>query len=477
MDIAALTIAQALRDLRARKITSVELVTACLANIKKYNQRYNVFLTVVDEKNLLSQAAEIDKTDYSLPLSGIPLALKDLFSTAGLRTTAASWVLDNYIGAYDATVAARLKAAGAIIVGKLNQDAWAHGSSGENSDFGPTGNAFNPAYVAGGSSSGTAVSVALGMCLGATGTDTGGSIRVPASYNNLIGLKPTYGRVSRYGIVAMASSFDSIGHITKSVEDSAIILGVTAGQDPHDATTGTGAVPHYQKDLDRLNLKNLKIGVAEDYIVLGPQKTQGMNTGLEQAVEDALTVLTNQGATIVDVEMKYTQAALEAYYILTPSEVSSNLARYDGIRYGHGRDQFGPEAKRRIMIGTHALSSGYYDAYYRTAQQVRRLVCQDFDRAFAKVDLMFAPIIPTPPFPIGEKVNDPLALYLIDIYAVPVNLAGLPAVTLPAGFVGGLPVGAQLIGPQWSEPLLFQAAYQYEKATDWKEARPKALEK
>lgn len=461
LDISSLTITEALINLRAKKFTSVDLVRACLENIKKNNQKYNVFLTILDEKTLLEQARQVDQTDYSLPLAGIPIAVKDLFSTDGVRTTAGSKVLDNYIAPYDATVIAKLKAAGAIIVGKLNQDAWAHGSSGENSDFGATGNAYDPKSVSGGSSSGSAVAVALGMCLAATGTDTGGSIRVPAIYNNLVGLKPTYGRVSRYGIIAMASSLDSISHVTKTVEDSALFLQVTAGHDPYDATTIPAPVPNYSPKL-KPDLKGLKIAVSRDYIILGPKETKGMNKELEDNVENALSVLTKLGAEVVEVDMSYTKAALETYYILVPSEISSNLSRYDGVRFGYQRDHFGAEAKRRIMIGTYSLSSGYYDAYYKTAQKVRTLVCKDFESAFKKADLFFAPVIPTPPFRIGEKVNDPLSLYLIDIYTVPINLSGLPAIALPSGFVDGLPVGFQLVAPQLQEDKLFQVANIYE---------------
>lgn len=463
MDIKSLTIIKALESLRANKLTAVELVNACLENIDKYNQEFNVFLTVADRDSLLHEARQADATDHSLPLSGIPVALKDLFTSKDLRTTAGSKVLDNYVPKYDSTVVRKLKEAGAIIIGKVNEDAWGHGSSGENSDFGATRNAFNKDYVAGGSSSGTAVAVALGMCLVGTGTDTGGSIRVPAAFNNLVGLKPTYGRVSRYGVIAMASSLDSIGHITKTVEDSAYFLNITAGNDPYDATTGHEPVKNYLADFKRQDLKGLKIGVSPEYLSVGKKATKGMDASQEEKIEQALQKIKDLGAEIVEVSLPYTDAALETYYVITPSEVSSNLGRMDGIRFGNTREDFGPEAKRRMMIGTYALSSGYYDAYYKTAQKVRTLICQDFEKAFKKVDLVFAPVTPTPPSKIGENVNDPITNYLSDLYTVPINLAGIPAISLPAGFVGQFPVGIQLIGPQWSEPLLFSVGNVFEK--------------
>lgn len=455
MDIKTLTIKSALGGLRSKKFTSVDLIVSCLENIEKYNKEYNVFLTVEDKDKLLHLAREADQTDHSLPLSGIPVALKDLFSSKDLRTTAGSKVLDNYIPQYDATVVKKLKDAGAIIIGKVNEDAWGHGSSGENSDFGPTGNAFNKDYVAGGSSSGSAVAVALGMCLVATGTDTGGSIRVPASYNNLVGLKPTYGRVSRYGVIAMASSLDSIGHITKNVEDSAYFLNITAGNDPFDATTGVSPVPDYLKNLDRKDLNGLKIAV--------PKEATDKSLTVSQNFEGAKDKIKKLGAEITEVSMKYLLDGLETYYIIVPSEVSSNLARMDGIRFGNGRGDFGKEAKRRIMIGTYALSSGYYDAYYKTAQKVRTLICDEFKKVFKDFDTVLMPVTPTPPSKIGEKVNDPLALYMSDLYTIPVNLAGLPSLVLPSGFVDDLPVGVQLVGPQWSEELLFSVGNVYEK--------------
>ena len=465
MDASSFSITEARKLLQKKQMSSFELISACLRQIKENNKEYNVLLTVEDEMSLAAQAKAADKTEFERPLEGIPVVLKDLFSSKDMRTSAASKVLDRYVPVFDATVVKKLRDGGAIIIGKANQDAWAHGSSGENSDFGPTRNAFDKNHVAGGSSSGSATAVALGMSLFATGTDTGGSIRVPASYHNLVGLKPTYGRVSRYGIIAMASSLDSIGHITRTVKDSAYVLSITAGADPYDGTSGEAPVPKYHERLKRKDLKGVRIGVSPEYLAVGKQATQGMNPKLEEVIEASLTALKRLGAEVVEVALPTTKAALETYYIICPSEISSNLARYDGIRYGNGREAFGPEAKRRIMIGTYALSSGYYDAYYKTAQKVRTLVVNDFQKAFQTADVIFAPVTPTPPPKIGEYVNDPLANYLSDIYTVPINLAGLAALSLPAGFVGKLPVGFQLIGPQWSEQLLFDVGNVYEQAT------------
>lgn len=435
MDIKSLTLKTALEGLRSKKFTSVDLVEACLANIEKLNKEYNVFLTVEDRDKLLHQASQIDLTDYSLPLAGIPIAVKDMFSTLDLKTTAASKVLENYVPKYDATVIRKLKAAGAIIIGKVNQDAWAHGATGENSDFGPTRNALDKSLVAGGSSSGSAVAVALGMSLAAMGTDTGGSIRVPAAFNGLVGLKPTYGRVSRYGVVAMASSLDTIAHVTKTVADSALILNITSGIDPYDATS---IISKPVKIADSSDLKGHKIGISKDFKL----KKE------DQAKIEKL------GAEIVEISLPNLSRAVETYYIIVPSEISSNLARYDGIRMGRGREQFGAEARRRIMIGTHSLSSGYYDAYYKTAQKVRTLIINDFKNAFEKVSAIYSPISPVPPYKIGETVDDPLTVYLMDIYTCSINLAGIPSIAMPDGF--------QFIGPSLSEEKLFQIAKAYE---------------
>lgn len=467
IDIKEFTIQSALNGLRKKQFTAVDLVRACLENVRKYNDEYHVLLTVVDEKTLLKQAEEIDKTDYSLPLAGIPIVLKDLFSSEGLRTTAGSKVLENYTPAYDATVVAKLKAAGAIIIGKANQDAWGHGSSGENSDYFPTKNPYDPSRVPGGSSSGSAAAVALGMCLAATGTDTGSSIRLPAAFCNLVGLKPTYGRVSRYGIIAMASSFDTIGHVTKTVYDNALICEITAGKDSFDATTPDVPVPHYTNGLD-IKLQGITIGLPKEYFQL-----KGMDPRVEDMTQKAIKKLKDLGARVIDVSLPHTDVAMACYYILVPSEISSNLARFDGVRFGNGRETFGAEAKRRMMIGTYALSSGYYDAFYKTAAKVRTLIKKDFDDALTKVDVLVAPSSPTLPFKIGEKSNDPVAMYLSDIFMCPVNIAGIPALNVPCGFVDGLPVGMQIIGPQFGEEKIYQIGSVYEKETEWHRRFPK----
>ncbi|MDO8621299.1 MAG: Asp-tRNA(Asn)/Glu-tRNA(Gln) amidotransferase subunit GatA [Candidatus Levybacteria bacterium] len=462
MKLNELTIKEAREGLKSKKFSSVELTKACLEQIKKHNKDLNAFITVT-EKEALDQAKSADElisSGQDLPLLGIPIALKDLFSTKGIKTTAGSKVLENYVPQYDATVVKKIKDAGAVIVGKTNLDAWAHGSSGENSDFGPTKNPWNKEYVPGGSSSGSAVSVASDMCLAATGTDTGGSIRLPASFNNVVGLKPTYGKVSRYGIIAMASSLDSIGHFTKTVEDSEIMLSVTGGKDIMDATT-------LEKKHEVKPLKKMKIGIVAQYSFMGIDKN------LKTLLDNADKQLKKLGANTEYISLPNTQYATACYYIIQPSEVSSNLARYDGIRYGSARQNFGDEAKRRIMLGTYTLSAGYYDAYYKKAMQVRTLIKQDFNYAFKKVDAIITPVSPTPPWKLGEKINDPLKMYLSDIFTVTANLAGIPGLSVPIGFSNGLPVGMQILGPQFSEARLFQIGYAYEQATQWYKQKPK----
>ena len=468
MKLNQLTIKQAQEGLRNRKFSSVEITKACLEQIKKHDKKLNAFITIT-EREALESAGKADElvsqgeTLQDKPLLGIPIALKDIFSTKGIRTTAASNVLKDYMPVYDATVVEKLKNAGAVIIGKTNCDAWAHGSSGENSDFGPTKNPWNTEYVPGGSSSGSAVSVASDMCIVATGTDTGGSIRHPASFCNVVGLKPTYGRVSRYGIVAMASSLDSIGHITKTVEDSAIILNTASGKDPKDATTLGFPIPDYTESLKK-EIKGIKIGVPREYFI------KGTDPQVSALVKKAILVLEKQGAKIV--ELPHTQFANPCYYIIQPSEVSSNLARYDGIRFGLGRENFGDEAKRRIMLGTYTLSAGYYEAYYKKAMQIRTLVKKDFESAFTKVEAIITPVSPTLPWKLGEKVDDPLKMYLSDIFTITANLAGIPGLAVPCGFAEGLPVGMQILGPQFSEELLFKIGYAYEQATEWHKQKP-----
>lgn len=454
--MAGLTLKEAREKLRKKEYSSAELVKQHLEKIKKEDKKLNSFITV-DEEGALEQAEKADKlisNGDNLPLLGIPIALKDIFLTKGLRTTAGSKVLDDYIPQYDSTAVAKLRNAGAVIIGKTNCDAWAHGSSGENSDFGPTKNPYNHDYVPGGSSSGSAVAVAADMALAATGSDTGGSIRLPASFTNTVGLKPTYGRVSRYGIAAMSSSQDSIGHFTKTVEDSAIFLGVTAGKDNLDATTLSSEVPNYEQNLGKL--KKTKLGIPKEYFA------KGLDPKIKGEVDKSVKFYEKEGFEILEVSLPHTEYAIACYYVIQPSEVSSNLGRYDGIRYGNDRTAFGDEAVRRIMLGTFTLSSGYYDAYYKKAMKVRTLIKKDFEDVFKKVDVLIAPVSPTMPWKLGEKANDPLAMYLSDALTVPANIAGIPGLSVPIGFIDGLPVGMQILGPHLSEDLLFQLGHFYE---------------
>lgn len=445
--------------LNKKEFSSVELTKACLDKIEILNPKLNAFITV--SKDAVEQAKKADELwedGSKLPLLGIPIALKDIYMTRGLRTTAASKVLANYIPQYDATVVRKLRDAGAVILGKTNLDAWAHGSSGENSDFGSTKNPWNKECVPGGSSSGSAVSVAANMAIAATGTDTGGSIRLPASFTNTVGLKPTYGLVSRYGIIAMASSLDSIGHFTKTVEDSALFLNITAGNDPFDATTTKDSTPNYLDGIYR-GIKELKIGIPKEYM-------SGLSNEVGENFEQVKKKLAELGAEIIDVSLPHTDYGIACYYIIQPSEVSSNLARYDGIRYGQDRTHFGDEAVRRIILGTFTLSSGYYDAYYKKAMQVRTLIKRDFEHAFQKVDAIISPVSPTPPWKLGEKLDDPLKMYLSDVFTVIANLAGIPGLSVPSGFIGGLPTGFQILGPQFSERLLFQIGNAFEQTQE-----------
>jgi|SRR5579885_2325403 len=468
MDLTNLTITKTKESLQKKEFSAVELTKAYLERIERTNPEIHAYLTVC-EKEALEDARHADRLiaeGQDLPLLGIPFALKDIFLTKGICTTAGSKVLENYIPQYNATVVNKLKDAGAIILGKTNLDAWAHGSSGENSDFEPTRNPYDTRYVPGGSSSGSAAAVAADLALAATGTDTGGSIRLPASFCNVVGLKPTYGRVSRYGIVAMASSLDSIGHFTRTVEDNAFILNVTAGHDEHDATTPPVAVKEYTKELQK-GVKGLKIGVPKEYFIAG------VDPRITEIIKHSLKFYENEGAEIVDISLPHTEYAIAVYYIVQTAEVSSNLARYDGIRYGSARQNFGDEAKRRIMLGTYVLSAGYYDAYYKKAMQVRTLIKRDFDEAFKNVDVIMTPASPGLPFKIGERTNDPLQMYLSDIFTVTGNLAGVPGLSIPAGFLDGLPVGLQIFAPHFSEDLLYRVAYPCEQEHKYYLERPK----
>ncbi|KKR65283.1 MAG: Glutamyl-tRNA(Gln) amidotransferase subunit A [Candidatus Curtissbacteria bacterium GW2011_GWA1_40_47] len=431
-----------------------ELTKYFLDRAQKLNKKLNCYITICAE-NALKEAKRVDEIIAAgqkiSPLAGIPIALKDLFTTKGIQTTAGSKVLENYVPVYDATVVSRLKDNLSIIIGKTNQDAWGHGASGENSDFGPTLNPYDFKRVPGGSSSGSAAAVASGTCLAATGTDTGGSIRQPSSFCNLVGLKPTYGRVSRYGIIAMASSLDSIGHITKTVYDNALILNVTAGLDDFDSTASPNPVDDYTKDLEK-GVKGLKVGLPREYF-------DELDSDIKELMLSTVKTLERLGAQVIDVSLPHTNYGVATYYIVQTSEVSSNLARYDGIRFGNRREKFGAEAKRRIILGK--------------AMKVRRLIRDDFITAFKKVDILICPISPTLPFKLGEKISDPLQMYLSDIFTVNPSLAGVPSLAIPCGFINNLPVGMQIIGPYFSEKLLYQVGYAYEQDTKWYERRPK----
>ena len=466
-DFSNLTIHEASKLIQSKTLKALELTEACIGRAKKLNQQLNSFITICEEE-AINRAKKVDKLiangQKMNPLAGIPIGIKDLFSTKDIRTTAGSKLLENYVPVYDATSVYSLNNANVCIVGKTNLDAWAHGSSGENSDFGPTRNPHDLSRVPGGSSSGSAVSVSSGSSLAAMGTDTGGSIRLPASFCNVVGLKPTYGRVSRYGVIAMASSLDCIGHITKTVYDNALVLNVTAGEDGFDSTCTAQKSDDYTKDIEK-SVKGLKIGIPKEYF-------ENFDWKIKNLILEAVKKLEKLGAKIEDISLPHTEYGVATYYIIQPSEVSSNLARYDGIRFGKTREQFGSEAKRRIILGTYTLSSGYYDAYYLKAMKVRRLIRNDFVDVFKKVDVIICPVSPTLPFKLGEKVSDPLQMYLADIFTVTASLTGVPSLAVPCGFIGDLPVGMQIIGPDFSEKLLYQVGYAYEQETNWYKKTP-----
>jgi aspartyl-tRNA(Asn)/glutamyl-tRNA(Gln) amidotransferase subunit A len=469
MNLCDLTVIEAHEGLKNREFSSRELTLSCLQRIDEVEDKLNAFITVTAE-GALEKADEVDKRiaagENIPPLAGIPVAIKDIFCTKDVETTAGSNILRGFIPPYDATVVKKLKSQDVVIIGKTNCDAFAHGSSGENSDFGPTKNPWDRERVPGGSSSGSAASVASGEAIFALCTDTGGSTRLPSGFCGLVGLKPTYGRVSRYGVIAMASSLDSPGPIAKTVSDCALVAEVLAGHDPLDSTAPKVPVSKYGSGEACLAAtKDLKVGVPKEYF------QEGIEPEVEKLVRKAIQKLEELGATAVEISLPHTKYGVATYALTCHSEVSSNLARYDGIRFGQRRKSFGDEAKRRIMLGTFALSSGYYDQYYQKAQKVRTLIKRDFDEAFKKVDVIITPTSPGVPFKLGEKVDDPLMMYLSDIFMVPVNLAGLPALNLPCGFSNNLPVGMQIIGPQFSEPLLFRMGYTYEQSCEWSEKR------
>jgi aspartyl-tRNA(Asn)/glutamyl-tRNA(Gln) amidotransferase subunit A len=478
-----LTIHQARALLDAGEISAVELTQAVLDRILSVDNAVKAYLTLTPEA-ALEQARAADAAmggqPQGLPLRGIPIAVKDILCTAGIPTTCGSRILEDFVPPYDATVVARLKAAGAVILGKTNTDEFAMGSSTENSAFFPTHNPWDLERVPGGSSGGSAAAVAAGECLGALGTDTGGSVRQPAALCGIVGLKPTYGRVSRYGLIAFASSLDQVGVLTRDVTDAAILLNVIAGHDPLDSTSLDAPVPDATAALTG-DIRGMRVGVPREYFI------PGMQPEVEAAVRAALEKLADLGAEIVEVSLPHTDYALPVYYLIAPAEASANLARYDGVRYGlrivgnsledtykQTRGQgFGPEVKRRIMLGTYALSAGYYDAYYLKAQKVRTLIKGDFDRAFQQVDVIVTPTSPTTAFRIGEKTDDPIQMYLSDIFTLSVNLAGICGINVPCGFdAQGLPIGMQIIGPALGEMTILRVAYAYEQATDWHTRRP-----
>ena len=452
-----LTIKDTQKGLIEKEFSAVELVDFYLAEIEKQNKSLNAFLTVTED-TAYKKAKEIDKLlsnkdtklQSSYPLIGATVAYKDLFLTKGVRTTAGSKVLESYVPAYSATVVKKLEAAGTIMIGKTNCDAWAHGASGENSDFGVTKNPWNKEYVPGGSSSGSAVAVSSGMSLIAMGTDTGGSVRQPANFCGLVGLKPTYGAISRYGVIAMASSLDTIGSFGHTVEDVEIMFNVLKGPDNLDSTVIDSRF--------KIPDSRFTIGIAKEYFM------KGLNKEVENNVNKAIEVFKKMGIEVKEVSLPHTKYAIPVYYIVQPAEVSSNLGRYDGIRYGNGRDSFGDEAKRRIMLGTYVLSAGYYDAFYLKAQKVRSKLIEDFDNAFSQVDAIISPVSPTPPFKIGEKTDDPLQMYLADVYTAGTNLTGIPGLSIPFEFSKkGLPLGFQLLGPRFSENILFDLGKKFHK--------------
>lgn len=487
MNLNELTIREAHHGLKNKKFSSVELTQACLKRAKELNSTLNAYTLITEEKALeMAKKADevLQKNENPNPLTGIPCAVKDSFCTEGVRTTACSNILRNFIPPYDAVSVKKLKETSMVMLGKTNTDEFTCGASTETSCFGVTKNPWNLKHVSGGSSGGSATAVATDACIYALGTDTGGSIRQPASFCGITGLKVTYGRVSRFGVIAMASSLDTIGSLAKDVFDIALVMNIIAGKDYFDSTTPDKEVPDYTKGLDAPDLKGLKIGLPDEYFV------PGMEEDVEKRVKEAVKELEKAGAQIQRISLPHTKYACACYYIICPSEVSANMARYDGIRFGPGtkrqaedlfdyylkvRDEgFGDEMKRRIMIGTYALSAGYYEAYYLKAQQVRTLIKMDFENAFREVDAICCPVAPTTAFEIGEKTSDPVLMYLGDIFTIPANLAGVPALAVPCGFNKlALPVGMQIIGPQFEEPLILRIGSAYQKITDWHKKHPK----
>lgn len=484
MELYKYTIGELQRILKRREISARELTLQFLKRINEVERDVHSFITLTGDETI-KQAEDADRKMMSgedLPLLGIPLAIKDLICIKGVRTTCGSKILSNYIPPYDATVIKKLKESGALFLGKLNMDEFAMGSSTETSYFGITRNPWNLEAIPGGSSGGSAAAVAADECSGSLGSDTGGSIRQPAAMCGIAGLKPTYGRVSRFGLVAFASSLDQIGPMTKDVTDIAILMNIISGRDPRDSTSADVPVPDFTKSLVS-NVKGLKIGIPKEYLV------EGMDGDVEKSVMDAIGLFKKLGAEVMDVSLPHTDYAISTYYVIAPAEASSNLARYDGVKYGYRTDNsrnlldmykktrregFGSEVKRRIMLGTYALSSGYYDAYYLKAQKVRTLIKRDFDEVFKTCDILVTPTAPTPAFKIGEKFDNPIQMYLSDIFTISINLAGVPAMSIPCGFSKkGLPIGLQIIGKHFDEETIIRAAYTFEQNTDYHTKKPK----
>jgi len=476
-DLHRLTLAELNEGLRARRFSSVELARHFLARIERFNPALNAFITVTGEQALAAaqKADQLLAAGEALPLAGLPIVHKDLFCTDGVLTTCGSKMLSNFVAPYDAAVVERLAQAGVVTLGKTNMDEFAMGSSNENSWYGPVRNPWDPQKVPGGSSGGSAAAVAARLTPAATGTDTGGSIRQPAALTGLTGLKPTYGRVSRYGMVAFASSLDQAGVLTQTVRDAAMLLAHMAGFDPRDSTSVDTPVPDYLGALEQ-PLAGLKVGLLKEFF------DKGLDAASEKLVRDALRLYEKLGAKLIEVSLPNLPLSVPAYYVVAPAECSSNLSRFDGVRFGHRCENptdlmdlykrsrgegFGDEVKRRIMTGTYVLSAGYYDAYYLRAQKVRRLITDDFARAFKQVDVLMGPTSPTAAFDIGAKVDDPVTMYLNDIYTIGANLAGLPAASVPCGLSDGLPIGLQVIGPHFAEAKLLNVAHWYQRETEW----------
>jgi aspartyl-tRNA(Asn)/glutamyl-tRNA(Gln) amidotransferase subunit A len=484
MDLCKLTIHELHDLILKKKATSREITEAFYRRIKQVDGKTRAYLLLTEEL-AYQQADQVDKKasrgEEIGDLGGIPLGLKDILCTKGIRTTCGSKMLENYVPFYDGTVIQRLREREAVFLGKLNMDEFAMGSSTENSGYQITKNPWNLERIPGGSSGGSAAAVAGDLCMAALGTDTGGSIRMPAHCCGIVGLKPTYGRVSRYGLVAFASSLDQIGPMTKDVTDCAIMMNAISGYDPCDSTSVNVEAPDYRKSLAK-DIRGIQIGIPKEYFV------EGMDPEVERAVNDAIEVFKRLGAQVHQISLPHTEYAVAVYYIIATAEASSNLARYDGVKYGlrskeyrdllemygHTREEgFGKEVKRRIILGTYVLSAGYYDAYYRKASQVRTLMRTDFEQAYQKVDVIVTPVAPTPAFRIGEKVEDPLQMYLSDIFTIPVNLAGIPAIALPCGFNHeGLPIGLQIMGKHFDEGTLLKTAYAFEQSTDFHLRKP-----